>query len=202
MEDLLTEVNNRKQDIEAMDADFYSQMTEQDRLELYTLNNNLLREARNYNKFKDKTLKQRSLDEIKRIKESINEIENRYDRQKEAGIPSPIVEGEAPIEAQPIEGAGQETPEAGGVLQVPIEEGVEATKEEIGPAVEDITFGTAFDLQDKTAVNFMNQQLLPRPFLYEQKTLDIKRLSINSSRFWSRRSGFQSQLIRCYQNQV
>ena len=151
LEDLLTEVNNRKQDIEAMDADFYSQMTEQDRLELYTLNNNLLREARNYNKFKDKTLKQRSLDEIKRIKESINEIENRYDRQKEAGIPSPIVEGEAPIEAQPIEGAGQETPEAGGVLQVPIEEGVEATKEEIGPAVEDITFGTAFDLQDKTA---------------------------------------------------
>jgi hypothetical protein len=89
--DLLDEVNNRKRDIEAMDAAFYSQMTEQDRLELYTLNNNLLREARNYNKFKDKTLKQRSLDEIKRIKESINEIENRYDREEEVGVPSPVV---------------------------------------------------------------------------------------------------------------
>jgi transcriptional regulator with XRE-family HTH domain len=118
LEDLLTEVNNRKQDIEAMDADFYSQMTEQDRLELYTLNNNLLREARNYNKFKDKTLKQRSLDEIKRIKESINEIENRYDRQEEAGIPSPIVEGEAPIEVQPIQVASGTSPEADRVLQV------------------------------------------------------------------------------------
>ena len=28
-------------------------------------------------------------------------------------------------------------------------------------------------------------------------TLDIKRLSINSSRFWSRRSGFQSWLVHC-----
>jgi hypothetical protein len=132
--DLLDEVNNRKRDIEAMDAAFYSQMTEQDRLELYTLNNNLLREARNYNKFKDKTLKQRSLDEIKRIKESINEIENRYDREEEVGVPSPVAEGEAPIETQPVEGTGQETPEAGGVLQVPVEEGPEVVAP---PAVEE-----------------------------------------------------------------
>jgi len=125
LEDLLAEVNNRKQDIEAMDAAFYSQMTEQDRLELYNLNNNLLREARNYNKFKDKTLKQRSLDEIKRIKESINEIENRYDREEEVRVPSPVAEGEAPIETQPVEGTGEEAPEAGGVLQVPVEEGPE-----------------------------------------------------------------------------
>jgi len=134
LEDLLAEVNNRKQDIEAMDAAFYSQMTEQDRLELYNLNNNLLREARNYNKFKDKTLKQRSLDEIKRIKESINEIENRYDREEEIRVPSPVAEGEAIIEAQPIEGTGEEAPEAGGVLQVPVEEGPE---EVASPAVEE-----------------------------------------------------------------
>ncbi len=59
-----------------------------------------------------------------------------YDTQKEAGIPSPVVEGEAPIEVQPIEGAGQEAPEAGGVLQVPIEEGtqvVDKPKENIKP---------------------------------------------------------------------
>jgi hypothetical protein len=139
--DLLDEVNNRKRDIEAMDAAFYSQMTEQDRLELYTLNNNLLREARNYNKFKDKTLKQRSLDEIKRIKESINEIENRYDREEEVGVPSPVAEGEAPIETQPVEGTGQETPEAGGVLQVPVEEGPEEvapTAVEEAPVAEEV----------------------------------------------------------------
>lgn len=57
--------------------------------------------------------------------EKYNNLFEKDDRQEEAGIPSPIVEGEAPIEAQPIEGASQETPEAGGVLQVPIEEGVE-----------------------------------------------------------------------------
>jgi hypothetical protein len=45
-----------------------------------------------------------------------------YDSQEEAGIPSPIVEGEAIVEAQPVEGAGTEAPEAGGVFQVPVEE--------------------------------------------------------------------------------
>jgi len=50
-----------------------------------------------------------------------------YDSEKEAGVPSPVVEGQAPIEAEPIEGASQEAPEAGGVLQVPVEEGAEVT---------------------------------------------------------------------------
>jgi hypothetical protein len=50
-----------------------------------------------------------------------------YDSEKEAGVPSPVVEGQAPIEAEPIEGASQEAPEAGGVLQVPVEEGAELT---------------------------------------------------------------------------
>jgi transcriptional regulator with XRE-family HTH domain len=45
-----------------------------------------------------------------------------YDSQEEVGVPSPVVEGEAVIEAQPVEGAGQEAPEAGGVLQVPVEQ--------------------------------------------------------------------------------
>ena len=61
-----------------------------------------------------------------KIRNSLDKYNNLFekdDRQEEAGIPSPIFEGEAPIEVQPIEGAGQETPEAGGVLQVPVEEG-------------------------------------------------------------------------------
>lgn len=58
------------------------------------------------------------------------DLESKYtrdDSEKEAGVPSPVVEGEAVVEAQPIEGAGQEAPEAGGVLQVPVEEGAEVT---------------------------------------------------------------------------
>jgi transcriptional regulator with XRE-family HTH domain len=68
-----------------------------------------------------------------------------YDTQEEAGIPSPIVEGEAPIEVQPIEGAGQETPEAGGVLQVPVEEGAEATAQtEVIAPIEATVFAAPF----------------------------------------------------------
>jgi hypothetical protein len=68
-----------------------------------------------------------------------------YDTQKEAGIPSPVVEGEAPIEIQPIEGAGQEAPEAGGVLQVPVEEGAEATAPaEVVAPIEATVFAAPF----------------------------------------------------------
>jgi hypothetical protein len=68
-----------------------------------------------------------------------------YDTQKEAGIPSPVVEGEAPIEVQPIEGAGQEAPEAGGVLQVPVEEGAEATAPaEVVAPIEATVFAAPF----------------------------------------------------------
>jgi len=68
-----------------------------------------------------------------------------YDTQKEAGVPSPVVEGEAPIEVQPIEGASQETPEAGGVLQVPIEEGAEATAQtEVIAPIEATVFAAPF----------------------------------------------------------
>ena len=62
-----------------------------------------------------------------------------YDSQKEVGVPSPVVEGEAVVEAQPIEGAGQEAPEAGGVLQVPIEEGAE-----VAPQIEATVFAAPF----------------------------------------------------------
>jgi hypothetical protein len=55
----------------------------------------------------------------------IKTISQRYDTTQEAGVPSGIVQGETVVEAQPVEGAGAEAPQAGGVLQVPFEEGVE-----------------------------------------------------------------------------
>ena len=68
-----------------------------------------------------------------------------YDTQKEAGVPSPVVEGEASIEVQPIEGTSQEAPEAGGVLQVPIEEGAEATAQaEVVAPIEATVFAAPF----------------------------------------------------------
>jgi len=60
-----------------------------------------------------------------------------YDSQKEVGVPSPVVEGEAVVEAQPIEGAGQEAPEASGVLQVPVEEGPQVAEAAVVTPVAD-----------------------------------------------------------------
>lgn len=50
------------------------------------------------------------------------EIENKYDRKEEVGVPSPVVAGEAVIEAKPVEAPSPEAPEAGRILQVPAEE--------------------------------------------------------------------------------
>jgi hypothetical protein len=50
------------------------------------------------------------------------EIENKYDRKEKVGVPSPVVEGEAAVEAQPVEAPSPEAPEAGRILQVPEEE--------------------------------------------------------------------------------
>ena len=71
------------------------------------------------------TAKTEIKNKVKALMQAKSEIETSYDTTQEAGLPSPIVEGETVVEAQPIEGAGAETPQAGGVLQVPVEEGVE-----------------------------------------------------------------------------
>jgi len=50
------------------------------------------------------------------------EIENKYDRKEEVGVPSGVREGEAVVAAEPIVREGEKAPEAGRVLQVPAEE--------------------------------------------------------------------------------
>jgi len=53
---------------------------------------------------------------------------DKYDSQKETGVPSPVVEGAPTVAAQPEQVPSPEAPEAGRVLQVPTEERPEATK--------------------------------------------------------------------------
>ena len=56
------------------------------------------------------------------------QIESKYqkpisdDSENQIGLPGQVVQGQESVQAQPIEGAGQETPQAGGVLQVPVQE--------------------------------------------------------------------------------
>ena len=137
-------------DFKAKDDNLVARMSEEDRVVLKGIQDEISSIRRKNAVVKTEEGKQQLKKESLVAIQKLNNLKTKYDTQEEAGIPSPVVEGEAPIEVQPIEGASQETPQAGGVLQVPIEE-VVVTKEEVGPAVEDITFGTAFDLQDKTA---------------------------------------------------
>jgi len=60
--------------------------------------------------------------------EEAQKIYSKYDSQKEAGVPSPVVEGAPTVAAQPEQVPSPEAPEAGGILQVPTEERPEATK--------------------------------------------------------------------------
>jgi transcriptional regulator with XRE-family HTH domain len=104
------------------DVKFYENMSDEDRNRIFVLNAQV-EELSNKNKV---TTSEEAKNIIKQDVaskiEEIKQIESRYDRQEEVGAPSPVVEGEAVIEAQPIEGAGQEAPEAGRVLQVPVEQ--------------------------------------------------------------------------------
>ena len=104
------------------DVEFYENMSDEDRNRIFVLNAQV-EELSNKNKV---TTSEEAKNIIKQDVaskiEEIKQIESRYDRQEEVGVPSPVVEGEAVIEAQPIEGAGQEAPEAGRVLQVPVEQ--------------------------------------------------------------------------------
>lgn len=100
-------------------------MSDEDRAVLKDLNTQIKANIRAFRSAKTEEGQQQLKQEIKRNLEQRTELLNKYAGQEEVGIPSPIVEGQAPVETQPVEGAGQEAPEAGGVLQVPIEEGPE-----------------------------------------------------------------------------
>jgi hypothetical protein len=117
-------------------ASFYEEFSEEDRDNVISLNQQLSMAQLIYPELQNEQSKESLQEEVKKLYSDKTKIEVKYDpnikvyeydTQKEAGVPSPVVEGEAPIEVQPIEGAGQETPEAGGVLQVPVEEGAEVT---------------------------------------------------------------------------
>lgn len=111
--------------LKVKDDELVARMSEEDRVVLKDIQTQIKSNMRDIHSAKTEEGQEQLRSELRKNLDKLTELRKSYDRQEEAGIPSPIVEGEAPIEAQPIEGASQETPEAGGVLQVPIEEGVE-----------------------------------------------------------------------------
>ena len=104
---------------------YFESMTPEDRASTYALSLELEDMAQQRLASEDETAKDILASKMMDTYNQIKTISEGYDTTQEAGLPSPIVEGETVVEAQPIEGAGAETPQAGGVLQLPVEEGVE-----------------------------------------------------------------------------
>ena len=107
------------------DDEKVARMTPEDQTQLKSFQEELKAKVGQLRQVKSDEAAEQLKSEVRGLLDNIKQISDKYDRQEEAGVPSPVVEGEAPIEAQPVEGTGQEAPEAGGVLQVPVEEGAE-----------------------------------------------------------------------------
>ena len=132
-------------DFKAKDDNLVARMSEEDRVVLKGIQDEISSIRKKNTIVKTEEGKQQLKKESLAAIQKLNNLKTKYDTQEEAGIPSPVVEGEAPIEVQPIEGASQETPEAGGVLQVPVEEGSEATAEtEVIAPIEATVFAAPF----------------------------------------------------------
>jgi hypothetical protein len=122
-------LNRREQDArQAIDElkkkndNLVARMSEEDRVTLKGIQDEINSIRRKSAVVKTEAGKQQLKKESLAAIQKLNDLKSKYDSQEEVGVPSPVVEGEAVIEAQPIEGAGQEAPEAGGVLQVPVEQ--------------------------------------------------------------------------------
>lgn len=126
------EVQSAVSALKVKDDELVARMSEEDRTVLKDVQTQIKANIRDIRSAKTEEGQQQLKQELKRNLEQLTELRNKYGRQEEVRVPSPVVEGQAPVEAQPVEGASTETPEAGGVLQVPVEEGAQ----EVAPALE------------------------------------------------------------------
>jgi hypothetical protein len=120
--------------LKVKDDELVARMSEEDRVVLKDIQTQIKANMRDIRAAKTDEGVEQLRSELKGNLDKLNQLKNKYAGQEEVGVPSPVAEGEAPIETQPVEGTGQETPEAGGVLQVPVEEGPEVVAP---PAVEE-----------------------------------------------------------------
>lgn len=107
------------------DDEKVARMTPEDQKQLKSLQGELKVKVGQMRQVKSEEATEQLKSEVRGLLDNIKKLSEKYDRQEEAGIPGAVIEGQTPVEAQPVEAAGTETPEAGGVLQVPVQEGPE-----------------------------------------------------------------------------
>jgi transcriptional regulator with XRE-family HTH domain len=113
-------------------SDFYSEFSEEDQQEVLKANQIISMGQLLYEDSNSDVAKEAIADFVAQAYSDKTKVEAKYspnikvyeyDSEEEAGVPSPIQEREAPIATELEQGPSAEAPEAGGVLQVPAEEG-------------------------------------------------------------------------------
>lgn len=107
-------------------ASFYEEFSKEDRDNVISLNQQLSMAQLIYPELKNEQSRDALQEKVKQLYSEKTKIESKYDpnikvyeydSQKEAGLPSPIAEREAAVEAKPVEGTGKEATPADRVLQ-------------------------------------------------------------------------------------
>jgi hypothetical protein len=112
-------------------SDYYKQFSQEDKQKTLELNQTISRGIRSYSAMKTAEAKAETVNRIKQSLAEKAQIEQKYDSAQKQQVPSPVVQGAQPG-GVPVQGTSTETPQAGGVLQVPSqqeEKVVEAAKQ-------------------------------------------------------------------------
>jgi hypothetical protein len=133
----LTDYISKEKKMQADAEAYYSNFSEEDAAKTVKLNQTISGGMKNYSKLSSTEAKAQVASDIKAAMADKAKIEQKYDSQAQQQVPSPVIGGQAPQQAQPVEGAGTQETQAGGVLQTPQE--VTATVErDLGPKVRSV----------------------------------------------------------------
>jgi hypothetical protein len=99
-------------------SEYYKQFSQEDKQKTLELNQTISRGIRSYSTMKTAEAKAETVNRIKQSLAEKAQIEQKYDSAQKQQVPSPVVQGAQPG-GVPVQGTGTETPQAGGVLQVP-----------------------------------------------------------------------------------
>jgi hypothetical protein len=133
----LTDYISKEKKMQADAEAYYSNFSEEDAAKTVKLNQTISDGIKNYSKLNSTEAKAQLASEVKTAVTEKTKIEQKYDSQAQQQVSSPVVEGQATQQVQPVEGAGTQETQAGGVLQTPQE--VTATVErDLGPRVRSV----------------------------------------------------------------
>jgi len=113
----ILELTKRRNGEMKSSVQYFESMTPEDRATTYALSLELEDMAQQRLASEDETAKDILASKMMDTYNQIKTISQRYDTTQEAGVPSGVVQGETVVEAEPVEGAGAETPQAGGNVQ-------------------------------------------------------------------------------------